>query len=287
MQEKTRLKLKIISSFSMCVLSLFSVVSLTLSWFAINNKTHGNGMSITSSDDNELLGYEYFSVKKNAANTYGLTEISGISPSLGAYDALSSDYSVAVKVYLRCPEGITAATFTARTAADYFLGDAGYRLLPPQTDNPSMPLADGKTDSGKSYTNSLTSLVAFAALTNEESAALSGGTATSLPSGTRLSSFIDLNNQADGKHVVSPTVAVTQTGNGAASSAVELQNDTYRGEDCRSAYIFITYEPLLVNTVFSANIGNDKMYVTNAATGEPYPIPFVCDFSIEIAAGGN
>lgn len=124
MQEKTRLKLKIISSFAMCVLSLFAMVSLTLSWFAVNDRVDGNGMSVATQNDQELLGYEYYRLKKGDGG-YALTQTDAAYGTLGVYDALSDDHALVVKLYFKRDEQKTTVKLSARTETRYFLGDNG------------------------------------------------------------------------------------------------------------------------------------------------------------------
>ena len=46
MNVKSKSKLKMISSLITCALSFFSLVTLTLSWFAMNKDTDAGGMGV-------------------------------------------------------------------------------------------------------------------------------------------------------------------------------------------------------------------------------------------------
>lgn len=263
MKERTRLKLKILSSLMMCILSLFSVVALTLSWFAMNDRTQGNGMNITVEHSLDYLGCAYYKVVSGSQG-YGLEECR--EPSLGAYGALESDYQLVVKICMLCPEE-DRFSLAAKTWTNYFLGDPVNvkLLLPPRADNTGLPNNDGKD-----YTNALSSIVSFGVLTEQEVAAIKCGTLTALPSESRMVNFIDLTN-----HSVNESVMLKQ----GTDTAITTVADQYGDVECRAIYALITYDPLLVNTVFSVNIGNGEMYVSNGEGGN-FNIPFVCDFSL-------
>lgn len=267
MKERTRLKLKILSSLMMCILSLFSVITLTLSWFAFNDRTQGNGMNITVEHSLDYLGCEYYQVVSDSQG-YGLKECQ--EPSLGAYGALKSDYQLIVKICMLCPEE-DQFSLAAKTWTNYFLGDPGGQddpvklLLPPREDQPTLPNTDGKN-----YTNALSSIVSFGVLTEQEVSAIKKGELTALPSENRLVNFIDLTNNS-----VNESVTLKQ----GTDTEITTVADQYGEAACRAIYAFITYDPLLVNTVFSVNIGNGEMYVSNGEGGN-FNIPFVCDFSL-------
>lgn len=267
MKERTRLKLKILSSLMMCILSLFSVITLTLSWFAFNDRTQGNGMNITVEHSLDYLGCEYYQVKSNGAGKYQLNEME--TPTLGAYSALSDDYRLVIKIYVYNPND-DQFTVNALTQTTYFMGNTNYPLLPPQKKKTDLP-----NDSGKNYTNALSSIVSFSVLTENEASAIiekeENKQLDALPSEDRLVNFIDLTN-----NTVNSSISLKQ----AENTAITPVKDTYNGTPCGSICIFITYDPLLVNTVFSANIGNNDMYLLANDKQRYYDIPFVCDFSL-------
>ncbi len=101
-----------------------------------------------------------------------------------------------------------------------------------------------------------------------------------LPSENRLVNFIDLTN-----NTVNGSISLKQ----AENTAIAPVKNTYNGIDCGAICIFITYDSLLVNTVFSANIGNNDMYLFDDQKQRYYDTPFVCDFSLllEKHAGSN
>lgn len=285
MKEKTRLKLKIISSFATCLLSLFSLVALTLSWFAYNDRVDGNGMSVVAKNDRIFLGCEYYRLE-NKDGGYALTQTDAASASLGVYDAMKDDYALIVKLYFKRDETSDAqkpaVTVSAETNTKYFLGDNGktdgdttldYKLLPPLKSLPAQP-----ADEGKGYTNALSSVVTFTALTVEEIEDMSDGVLSSLPSGDRFSTFVDVDaTNANGIHEVKNSSKISSKKGGTA----ELYEEQYNGQDCYSACVYVTYDPLLINTVFSANIGNDDMLSENEKV-EYYPVPFKCDFWLSV-----
>lgn len=270
MKETTRLKLKIVSSFLMCVLSLFSIVSLTLSWFAFNDKASGDNMAVVGSANDLVENCEYYRVKK-AAGGYGMQKLpTNETPSLNVYDVLSGEYQLVVKITLK--EGVGAVKLGGNTTTDYFLGDGKHPLRSAKSVTElHVPKEGTYTDeSGVShtYTNVLSSIVGICVLTETESAAALDNKLEKLPLDSRLSTFIERTENTISKDIV----------------VAEFSDTT------REIYVWITYDALLVNTVFSANIGSEDMYLkdetTNAvltgADGLPYPIPFKWDFSLVV-----
>lgn len=263
MKEKIRLKLKIFSSLLMCLLSLFSIVSLTLAWFAVNDKASGDGMNVAVSQSEILDGYQIYRVNGTSNGAYELTELpNNQTPSLNVYDDLAGNYQLVVK--LKFKSDAKNVKITGLTSTNYFLGDGNHPLLSAKSES---ELNVPKTGSynGSDYTNALSSIVGMTLLTDDEVSAFENKTLTQLPQESRLSVFIS-------GSVVSSEIEIATTSD-------------------LNAYVFITYDALLVNTVFSVNIGNDDMYLTDSngsiLTGEnglPYPIPFVWDFSIAAEA---
>lgn len=271
MKDVTRNRLKIASSLAMCLFSLFAVITATLSWFAMNDRTYGNGMSVDMYDGNKILGYEYLKVAKNGDGKYQLSEYGQSEfPSLGVYSHIDDEYQVVLKVYLTDIEN-RQIKISALTSTQYFLGESGYPLLPPRADDPLLP-----NNEGKNYNNVLSSIVSLGVLTESEVGELTGGGLATLPTGDRMSSFVDV-NLAD--HTPSAELALKQSS--ADSDVISTQSASYNGNECEAVYILITYDSLLVSTVFSANIGNDSMYMQKS-DGSFYDIPFVCDFSLYI-----
>lgn len=264
MQEITRKKLKIVSSLIMCVLSLFSVVSLSLAWFAVNNSTRGDGMDVVVRNETYVLGTTYHKITKTTDGKYALgtaqTELS-----LGKYNALDNDYSVLLKIYLDASAEEKTVRLAAETTTSYFLGDGEHPLLPPSASDNTQP-----DTTGRGYTNALSSIVAFAVLTPQEVAAVKGSTLAQIPTQNRLTSLIDQTTQKPQNNV-----NVSQDG----ATSLSLSDDNYNGQACKAVYVVITYDDLLVTTVFSANIGNDVMSTTDDG-GESVPIPFERDFTL-------
>ncbi len=130
MTERTRLKLKIVSSLLMCILGLFSVITLTLSWFAYNDKAQSSGMNITMENSQNYLDYEYYQVERNEAGKYQLNKITDNS-TLGAYGALIDGYQLVIKIYVD-NHNDDQFTVSALTQTTYFMGNINYLLLPPR-----------------------------------------------------------------------------------------------------------------------------------------------------------
>lgn len=235
MNEKTRLKLKMISSLLMCILSLFSMVALTFSWFAYNNQTHGSGMSIQLQNDGLLLGVEYYKLEP-AGESYKLVKCNN-DASLGLYSRLDTHYQILVKLYL--DKEMTELTLTAKTETEQFLGKKEDLL-------------------GKSG-NTLSSIVAFGMLAQDDIK----------------------DNTIDLKKLEEKAVTTMVAGSFIQKSVTigttnKFGTETYNGQECKSAWFFITYDQALTNAVLLENISNDNI------TGLEQ-IPFVCDFTIEIS----
>lgn len=267
MREATRKKWKIGTSLAMCVVSLLAAVTATLSWFAINNRTYGKGMEVQIYDENTVLGVEYYKLTKSGDRYVPTVLGEGDSPSLGVYSSLTGEweYAVLLKLYLaESPHG--QVRLSAETVTAYFLGDQNYPLLPPRVDNAALP-----DNNGKSYTNALSSIISFGVLTNEEIGALTGDGLTALPRGDRLSTFVDLTG-TDRKPT--STLPLRQTAD-TTDTVTTHTGETWNGQACEAVYVLMTYDSLLVNTVFSANIGSETM-------NTEIPLPFVCDFQLRI-----
>lgn len=292
MTDNKKLKLKMIYSLVACLMCLFSTVTLTLSWFAKNRDVGGDGMGVVTDNDAMLLGYEYYvAVKQDGGDGYKFNKKEGAEAKLGVYDTLASGYQLYVKIYLKDPETPTVK-LQAKTETEYFLGDVitteetsgtvttvtteSYPLLPPREGTPSLP-----DDEGKEHTNALSSIVNFSVLSTTDAQKVGGAdTVETPPVGETPSTFVDLNvRNENGEYTLNQSIYVKQ--DGANNDDVTLIDATYRETECKAFVVCITYDALLVNTVFSANIGNDEMYKEDTS-GNYLPIPFVCDFYLQI-----
>lgn len=273
MKEKRKQRLKLISSFFLCLIMLFSATTLTFSWFAHNRNVDGSGIDVSVGNDGTVLDYAFYRI--NTTDTGGgyLFEITDRSSArLGTYDALKQSYPVLLKIYLK--ESVTASTVTATTATTYFLGNCNgkYPLL--EAGEESGLNADGET-----YTNALSSIVGMAVLPAESVKAETQGNKisyrlNSLPESDKMSTFIDKNKISD-ETVAPETITLTATSD-------DIGNDKYTDgsgaeSDCKILYILLSYDPTLISAVFSVNIGNSD-------GNSPEEIPFYNDFLLTIGS---
>lgn len=252
MKNKTKLKFKIIFSFLPLALSFFSLVTLTFSWFAINKKSNAGGLEATISSSSFVDSCEFYAIDTAATGTgyYFKKTTSDGDCNLGVYDILKDKYQLLIKVTL---EEERTVFVTAKTDTDYFLGNSAAKS------NGHWLTADGTG-------NVLSSVVSFAVLSGGDVEVADGGYRISaLPAETVC--FYDKStiSEADPAAPV-PSVSVT------ASDGLSVPADE-SGEIC--FFILISYDPLLMSTVFSVNIGN-----TVIEQGEDVVIPFTLDFGV-------
>lgn len=252
MERKTRLKLKMIVSLCTCVLSLFSLISLTLAWFAMNDNTGAGGMDINVSGENIVSSCEYFVTESSVGDSfYSFVPADAEDKNkLGVYDVLNDRYQFLIKINLYSAKSVKV---TADTNTGYFLGsvtaeDEGHWL----------------TASGAG--NVLSSVVSFSVFGRDELPQSGGGyILNALPENT--SCFFD--RTALGA-ATKPELSVTLADN-LVVEADENGNSYF--------FVMVSYDPLLVSTVFSANIGNDVL-----EQAEDDIIPFELDFGIVVSA---
>ena len=176
MNERIKNRIKLVSSFLMCVLSLSAAITLSFAWFAKNDTVNGGGMSVAIENDANVVGAEYFIAEKNGSNN-GSTQlkfkkITNDEPvRMGAYDILDKKYQLLAKVYLKSDMETIRVTGNTQTA--YFLGaldlennKSKYPLLPPSGDV-NVP-QESTTDDGVTYTNVLSSVINFTIFTADE-----------------------------------------------------------------------------------------------------------------------
>ena len=286
MNERIKNRIKLVSSFLMCVLSLSAAITLSFAWFAKNDTVNGGGMSVAIENDANVVGAEYFIAEKNGLNN-GSTQlkfkkITNEPVRMGAYDILDKKYQLLAKVYLKSDMETIRVTGNTQTA--YFLGaldlennKSKYPLLPPSSDV-NVP-QESTTDGGVMYTNVLSSVINFTIFTAGELEARTDGTegyyfAGTLPSGGRIAKFI-----ADSATATAPTPTInlvqTTTGNEVTTGGPE----EFNGQPCRTLFIMFSYDEAIMEKIFSDNLGNTNIYVENN-DGTLINIPFKCDFTI-------
>ena len=148
MNERIKNRIKLVSSFLMCVLSLSAAITLSFAWFAKNDTVNGGGMSVAIENDANVVGAEYFIAEKNGSNN-GSTQlkfkkITNEPVRMGAYDILDKKYQLLAKVYLK--SDMETIRVTGNTQTTYFLGaldlennKSKYPLLPPTSSDVNVP----------------------------------------------------------------------------------------------------------------------------------------------------
>lgn len=268
MQKRARQKLKMFTSLFLCIASLFSCVTLTLAWFAFNNNVSGGGIGVGAEKKADLIAYEYYVADTREENKdkflfVKTTDETKQKP--GAYDVLNRKYQLMIKLYLRADA--QKVLVSAETDTDYFLGDGTqeHRLaaaLPADgtLKNPLSSVAamrgvaagelSGDTNNGYVWTENTD---------NEYVKFMENSSADSVPRGAITMPEITL-----------PESTETFTGTGYDGSA-------YTNEECKTAFILISYDAALIEAVFSANIGNSDIVNLDE-------VPFMCDFEIKVQA---
>lgn len=260
MNPRTRQKLKLVSSLALAVLSLFSAVTLTFSWFSHNKDASGEGMDITIGRETGICrDYAFYRIDTTDEGAGVLfTETPRESASLGTYDALEKSYQCLLKIYVT--DMVETLTVTASTDTAYFLGNPNKQYLL------------------DSESNALSNVVGFKVLSPGDltvESTVDGGAAYRVPSlnESDMQTFIDKNDISETTAPQNFTITV---------DAASLQDGETApdGTPCRAAYLLISYDPALISAVFSANIGNPK--IDNAKS-----VPFDCDFRLTLSAVVN
>lgn len=284
MNERIKNRIKLVSSFLMCVLSLSAAITLSFAWFAKNDTVNGGGMSVAIENDANVVGAEYFIAEKNGSNN-GSTQLNfkkvpADAARMGAYDILDKKYQLLAKVYLKSDMETIRVTGNTQTA--YFLGalennKSKYPLLPPTSSDHNVP--QESTAGGVTYTNVLSSVINFTIFQADELTALTNGSgyelvSDTLPSGNRIAKFI-----ADSATATAPTKTInlvqTTTGNEVTTGGPE----EFNGQPCRTLFIMFSYDEAIMEKIFSDNLGNNNIYVEDSE-GNLINIPFKCDFTI-------
>ncbi len=285
MNERIKNRIKLVSSFLMCVLSLSAAITLSFAWFAKNDTVNGGGMSVAIENDANVVGAEYFIAEKNGSNN-GSTQLQfkkvpADAARMGAYDILDKKYQLLAKVYLKSDMETIRVTGNTQTA--YFLGalennKSKYPLLPPSADDIYVP-QEGTAD-GKTYTNVLSSVInftVFAAGESEIKARTNGNgyelVSDTLPSGGRIAKFI-----ADSATATAPTPTINLVQTVGIDTVTTGETELFNGQPCRTLFIMFSYDEAIMEKIFSDNLGNDNIYVES--NGTLLNIPFKCDFTI-------
>ena len=217
MNERIKNRIKLVSSFLMCVLSLFAAITLSYAWFAKNDTVNGGGMSVAIENDANVVGAEYFladkSEEQSSSTKLKFAKIDSDAARMGAYDILDKRHQLLVKVYLK--SDMQTISVTGNTSTTYFLGattannESKYPLCKASSGDVNEP-EEGTAKDGKTYTNVLSSVINFTIFQASEITALTDGdgyelVSDALPSGNRIAKFIestaDLENRpcADGR----------------------------------------------------------------------------------------
>ena len=284
MNERIKNRIKLVSSFLMCVLSLSAAITLSFAWFAKNDTVNGGGMSVAIENDANVVGAEYFIAEKNDSNN-GSTQlkfkkITNEPVRMGAYDILDKKYQLLAKVYLKSDMETIRVTGNTQTA--YFLGalennKSKYPLLPPSGDV-NVP-QESTTDDGITYTNVLSSVINFTIFQAGELTALTNGSgyelvSDTLPSGDRIAKFI-----ADSATATAPTPTINLVQTEGIDTVTTGGPEQFNGQPCRTLFIMFSYDEAIMEKIFSDNLGNNKIYVEDSE-GNLINIPFKCDFTI-------
>lgn len=286
MNERIKNRIKLVSSFLMCVLSLSAAITLSFAWFAKNDTVNGGGMSVAIENDANVVGAEYFIAEKNGSNN-GSTQLNfkkvpAEAARMGAYDILDKKYQLLAKVYLK--SDMETIRVTGNTQTNYFLGalennKSKYPLLPPSSDDIYVP-QEG-TAGGVTYTNVLSSVInftIFAAGESEIKARTDGGgyelVSDTLPSGNRIAKFI-----ADSATATAPTKTINLVQTAGSDTVTTGGPEEFNGQPCRTLFIMFSYDEAIMEKIFSDNLGNNNIYVENSE-GTLLNIPFKCDFTI-------
>lgn len=268
MQKRARQKLKMFTSLFLCIASLFSCVTLTLAWFAFNNNVSGGGIGVGAEKKADLIAYEYYVADTGEANKdkflfVKTTDETKQKP--GAYDVLNRKYQLMIKLYLRADA--QKVLVSAETDTNYFLGDGTqeHRLAA------ALP-ADGTLKNPLSSVAAMRGVAAgelsgdanngYVWMENAEEKYekfMAGSSANSVPWSAITVCDTTL-----------PESTETFTGTGYDGSA-------YTNEECKTAFILISYDAALIEAVFSANIGNSDIVNLDE-------VPFMCDFEIKVQA---
>ncbi len=257
------------TSLFLCIASLFSCVTLTLAWFAFNDNVSGSGIGVGAEKKTDLIAYEYYiadTSEENKDKFVFLKTTDETKQKPGAYDVLNKKYQLLIKLYLRADA--QKVLVSAETDTDYFLGDGTeeHRLAA------ALP-ADG------TLKNPLSSVVAMRGMAADE---LSADTSTNngyVWTENTNKEYVKFmaSTGADATPMGAVTVCETTLETTETFTGTGYNGSAYTNEECKTAYILISYDAALIEAVFSANIGNSD--IVNLEE-----VPFMCDFEIKVQA---
>lgn len=286
MNERIKNRIKLVSSFLMCVLSLSAAITLSFAWFAKNDTVNGGGMSVAIENDANVVGAEYFIADKSDPDSSSaqlkFKKITNEPVRMGAYDILDKRHQLLAKVYLKSDMETIRVTGNTQTA--YFLGalennKSKYPLLPPTSGDYNVP-QEG-TAGGVTYTNVLSSVInftVFAAGESEIKARTDGGgyelVSDTLPSGNRIAKFI-----TDSATATAPTPTINLVQTVGIDTVTTGEAELFNGQPCRTLFIMFSYDEAIMEKIFSDNLGNPNIYKYDDK-GNLIDIPFKCDFTI-------
>lgn len=273
MNENFKRGYKLISSLIMCVISLFSCVTLTFSWFSFNGETSGGGADVDVVSSDDFLGCEYYYADPDEKNGYVFKKAeTAEQKSLGEFDILNDKHQLVLKLCFK--QNIKSVCITAGTSTDYFLGNPDFPLSGALADNKRLPQTAINAD-GKEYTNALSSVVCFNVLTS----GANGLVAQTDASGAQTGNYYLENLPENGyvKFMQSNAETALPAKKITVNAAADTVEGTYNGQACKVIYLMLGYDKTLMTTIFSVNIGNE---VLNFGDDEQKSIPFFRDFYI-------
>lgn len=273
MNVKSKSKLKMISSLITCTLSLFSLVTLTLSWFAMNKDADAGGMGVLIKDTSLVKSVEYYVADSDADGYVFKPAATQAGNVMGKYDILADKYQFLIKVTLHSQMNVKVA---GSTQTDFFLGSA-------TATNGLQLTQTGYKEDGTTINNALSSVVAISAFVSADTT-------------------VDIAKSADAAGNTTYTIAQlpqNQVGffNGNAGPAADIAaslNKTPVITDSLSVvadnnenggYVFfmmLTYDSNLMSAVFDANMENPVFTEGTADSA----IPFLLDFELLLSAAG-
>ena len=270
MNVKSKSKLKMISSLITCALSLFSLVTLTLSWFAMNKDADAGGMGVLIKDTSLVKQIEYYVADSDADGYVFKPAATQAGNVMGKYDILADKYQFLIKVTLHSQMNVKVA---GSTQTDFFLGSA-------TATNGLQLTQTGYKEDGTTINNALSSVVAISAFVSTDTT-------------------VDIAKSADAAGNTTYTIAQLPKNpvgffNGNATDIAGSLNKTPVIEDSLSVvadnnenggYVFfmmLTYDSNLMSAVFDANMENPVF----TEGGENSSIPFLLDFELLLSAAG-
>lgn len=267
MRERTRTKLKIISSLAMSLLSLFSLVALTIAWFAQNETTNADGMNVMINADNRIYGYDFYNIDADA-NGFTFVKTPAADAKLGIYSMMGEKFQLLVKIYVS--SDLDTITLRASTSTDYFLGDGNHDLLAATAADQNVPMT-GTTADGAEYTNVMTSVVRIAAITSGVTENGNNCEIAALPADETFGRFIDTAaDPATINNFNAKSVANAET------ITLPAETVTYGDKTAKVFFVIIDYDRLLLSTIFSKNLANEILQNADVK------IPFKCDFVLSL-----